>query len=130
MNRRGFIRGLIAAPFAGKEAISKLAQIGIQGTALGGATSESGVGYSEPRGFSSHEDYSWCHEGLKRLLDPDNIKRIRDECFVAHLDPDLAACNSFSLAVRYTMQRERLVERQINSQRSRFETILREAGLL
>lgn len=107
VNRRGFLRGLMASPFAaGKAKADVESQLA---TGLGENVFPGGVVET-----ASASTPTITPEALKVLGIPDFVKsdwevRARQ---VRHLDPDLAACQSFSLSAKICIQAKREYERQ------------------
>jgi acetyl-CoA acetyltransferase len=64
---------------------------------------------------------------LARLALPSARDRMMADAWVSRLDPDLASMHSMSLAVRFQMQRERQVDREMAKRKTWLEGIV--AGL-
>lgn len=130
MNRRSFLKflpaGVIGAKQAAAEAAEKLAL---------GADPIGGLGYMDaergmpapPTGYigsSTLSSRDWATNDLKRLIDPGWLRERRETIRVQSLDPDLASMKSMSLSVRIEMQKDRLLARHVEREKTRLEKII------
>lgn len=124
MNRRKilglFATAPITAPLAAKELVEKsqLAEMGIKAALHNdaGAFPPSGFPYG-PASASSDDPYALVSKALKIPGIRDKIKDIilPDLMNVYALDSDIANKRSFSLAAKITFQRQRNIERYLDS---------------
>jgi hypothetical protein len=131
MNRRGFLKFLPAAVIGGKQAAAEAAEkLALGAGPIGGlglmdaAGSLSGGSYTANYIGSSVQNTDWAINDLRRLLDPAWLAERRDEIRVQALDPDLASMKSMSLGVRMQIQKDRLLARYVERERTRLEKII------
>lgn len=120
MKRRGFLSLLGGAAVAGPGMVKQAAgSVGLEAMALPGLPMDYGVEapYSSGRlGGSVSDSYdhgNWLRERISEIVGMSDAER-RDRIASQHvslLDPDLAACRSFSLSFKIQEQRRRNFER-------------------
>jgi hypothetical protein len=112
----GAIGGLAATPIAAKEAIDKkIAEVAINGGVMLAPPKE--VAGALPDAGEWIDRYVPVANYIKMLGVPDFVREHyrRTSTYVAALDPDIAALRSFSMSVKILMQRERNLERMLES---------------
>jgi hypothetical protein len=131
MNRRGFLKFLPAAVIGGKQAAAEAAEkLALGNAPIGGLglmdadSSLGGGSYAANCIGVSASSSEWAIKDLRRLIDPAWLAERRDEIRVQALDPDLATMKSMSLGVRMQMQKDRLLARHVERERTRLEKII------
>lgn len=132
--RRGFLKLLPAAGFAGKlaaeDAAKQLSGLGSTGFPqnAGGGWAVEGLGCApnQPAPISLSQGSAISIDARRRIIQRVlRIPKLRgelesilyeDQRHVGYIDPDLAAKRSFSLAAKVTFQRQRNVERALQNQ--------------
>lgn len=120
--RRGFLRLMSAAPFAGK-AVAEEAAARLSGVVASGAGNHL-IGAELPQsGRSALPDMTERHyraayqiPGLREAAETILYREQMRE--VSFIDPDLAVLKSFSLQAKITFQRQRNVQRYIERQQN------------
>jgi hypothetical protein len=130
MKRRGFLGFLGGAAVAGpgmvKTAAASMSDMHLPGinalatgSGISGGIETAGMPYDDP----SHQIERMARWNLARL-NPDWIRRKKQERWVDGLDPDLATYRSFSIGAKVRMQRERNFDRWVKGQTNWFERAL------
>lgn len=122
MNRRSFLKFIpavgLASKTAAKEAIAKAS--GVDFGLSGFNEIPSGPGLS-----GAAVDRGWALKKLAEVLDGTYRDKLAENTIVGRLDPDLAAMQSMSISARVFIQKERLIERAVKSERTWLERIIR-----
>jgi hypothetical protein len=112
IGRRHFLKALSMTPFAGRMAAQEAA------AALSGVTLGPGAGFlggsvataPAPASDRPFDTAAAWKAGLNSVLRDDLISSLYEqERRIGQIDPDIAACRSFSLAAKVTFQRQRNV---------------------
>lgn len=116
ISRRSLIRLLPGSVIGGKKVLQDFATKSAEQLALG-MPHEAGVEMPMSGGFGS-DNTGWALKRLAKLTNPAQEKRER-EWFKrpSRLDPDLASCQSMSLAVRMHIQADRDYRRHVEQER-------------
>jgi lambda repressor-like predicted transcriptional regulator len=131
MNRRGFLGALSGAVFGGRRAVAEMAKGEAEKWALAEPTapiddrvfaSSSVPFFSDPEKVKSRALAS-----LGNLFTSSNKDKVRRAIVVTRLDADIASLRSFSLSVKMEMQRERVLARALEIEKSDLERIISDA---
>lgn len=125
MNRRSFLKFLPAGVLGAKHAAAEAAEsLVLRRAPIGGiGYVDHGAALNMAGGIGGPSN-SWAIKELEHLLDPRTRAMKRANIRVESLDPDLASMKSMSLGVRLEIQKDRLLDREVDRERSRLENII------